>query len=237
MYSVPGAAKQAPALGTFAERAWLTHVGAHNTLHHSLYNGSTWSGWGGDHLHWEVPSHVAMAPQGDRLWRVATINQQIHTSINGGVNGGNWVSQGTVGRWRSTHAPALANNTGTLHFFARGLDGTLWAGHYNGTFKEAHQIPGAKIEDAPAAASFNNKLHVMYRRQGLRSAAAVPQAPGRSGRGHRGGCTGRAPSHATYYAMAPRLLERLAAPHVARRLRQPLLDAQPSRRRDSPSRM
>ncbi|MFD7914401.1 hypothetical protein ACFV30_27405 [Streptomyces sp. NPDC059752] len=162
---LPGAAKQAPALGTFAERAWLTHVGAHNTLHHSLYNGSTWSGWGGDHLHWEVPSHVAMAPQGDRLWRVATINQQIHTSINGGVNGGNWVSQGTVGSWRSTHAPALANNTGTLHILMRGLDGTLWAGHYNGSFKDAHQIPGAKILDAPAAASFNNKLHVMYRRQ------------------------------------------------------------------------
>lgn len=162
---LPGNAKQAPALGTFAERAWLTHVGGHNTLHHSLYNGSTWSAWGGDHLHWEVPSHVAMAPQGDRLWRVATINQQIHTSINGGVNGGNWVSQGTVGGWRSTHAPALANNTGTLHIFVRGLDGNLHAAHYAGSFTGSQPVPGAKSLDAPAAASFNNKLYVMYRRQ------------------------------------------------------------------------
>ncbi|MFE5494769.1 hypothetical protein ACFQ7Z_33100 [Streptomyces virginiae] len=163
---LPGTAKQAPALGTFADRAWLTHVGAHNTLHHSLFNGSTWSGWGPDHLHWEVPSHVAMAPQGDRLWRVATMaDRQIHTGINGGVNGGNWVSQGTLGSWRSTHAPALANNAGTLHIFVRGQDGTLWTGHYNGSFKDAHQIPGARPVEAPAAASFNNKLHVMYRRQ------------------------------------------------------------------------
>ncbi|MCX5078596.1 hypothetical protein OHA84_37200 [Streptomyces sp. NBC_00513] len=116
---------------------------------------------------WEVPSHVAMAPQGDRLWRVATMaDQQIHTSINGGVNGGNWVSQGTLGTSRSTHAPALANNTGTLHIFVRGKDGALWAGHYDGGFKGLHQVPGARPVEAPAAASFNSKLHVMYRRHG-----------------------------------------------------------------------
>ncbi|MFD5699744.1 hypothetical protein [Streptomyces lasiicapitis] len=164
---LPGNARYSPTLATFAERAWLTHVGAHHTLHHSVYNGNTWSGWGGDHLHWEVNIPVAMAPQSDRMWRVATIGEQIHTSINGGVSGqGNWISQGVVGGWRSTHAPALANNADTLHILMRGLDGTLWAGHYNGSFKDAHQVPGAKIQDAPAAASFNNKLHVMYRRQG-----------------------------------------------------------------------
>ncbi|MFD9572600.1 hypothetical protein ACFWBI_22475 [Streptomyces sp. NPDC059982] len=164
---LPGNAKQAPALATYADRAWLTHVGAHNTLHHSLFNGSTWSGWGPDHLHWEVPSHVAMAPQGDRLWRVATMaDQQIHTSINGGVNGGNWVSQGTLGTSRATHAPALANNAGTLHIFLRGQNGALWASHYDGGFKGIHQVPGARPVEAPAAASFNSKLHVMYRRQG-----------------------------------------------------------------------
>ncbi|MER5807801.1 hypothetical protein ABT143_06330 [Streptomyces sp. NPDC002033] len=162
---LPGNAKQAPPLGTFAERAWLTHVGAHTTLHHSLYNGNSWSGWGGDHLHWQVSTHVAMAPQSDRLWRVATINQQIHTSINGGVNGGNWVSQGTIGGWRSTHAPALANNAGTLHIFVRGLDGGLHVAHYGGSFTGSQPVPGAKLMDAPAAASFNSQLHVMYRRQ------------------------------------------------------------------------
>ncbi|MFD9574952.1 hypothetical protein ACFWBI_34670 [Streptomyces sp. NPDC059982] len=164
----PGKAKQAPALATYAERAWLTIVGFHDTLHHSLFNGSTWSDWGWDQLHWVVPSQVAMAPQSDRIWRVATAaDQQIHTSINGGVNGdGNWVRQGTLGTSRSTHAPALANNAGTLHIFVRGQDGALWASHYDAGFKGFHQVPGARPVEAPAAASFNSKLHVMYRRQG-----------------------------------------------------------------------
>ncbi|MFF2752077.1 hypothetical protein ACFVVA_41895 [Kitasatospora sp. NPDC058048] len=168
---LPGGTPHSPTLATFANRAWLAHVGFDSRIYHSVYNGSSWTAWRLDNLGWRSAHHVAMAPGKlvgqPRMWRVQT-GAEVHTAVNTSSDGsGAWLNSGTVPRWGSNHGPALAGNeaTGALTILARGDGGQLWIADYDGSsWQGTRTVPGAAPQGAAAAAYFNNQLYTMYLR-------------------------------------------------------------------------
>ncbi|MFE5560232.1 hypothetical protein [Streptomyces sp. NPDC056544] len=161
-HTMSGRSKFSPALATYEDKAWLVAYGIDENLWHARHNG-TWGGWVEDNLDWKLNTHVALAPRGARLWRIATgKDQKIYTSINGG---GTWVSEGIPSsNWKASHAPALAGNGSTMTLVIRGTDASLWSAEFNGSWAGAQRIAGISSIETPAAVYFGGNLHVIYRR-------------------------------------------------------------------------
>ncbi|MFJ7779404.1 hypothetical protein [Streptomyces yangpuensis] len=162
-HTMSGRNKFSPSLATYENQAWLVAYGVDENLWHARHNG-TWSGWVEDKLDWKLNTHVALAPRGARLWRIATgKDQKIYTSINGG--GTKWDSEGIPSHnWKSAHAPALAGNGPSMTLVMRGLDASLWSADYNGSWAGAQKVAGISSIETPAAVYFGGNLHVIYRR-------------------------------------------------------------------------
>ncbi|MYR14527.1 hypothetical protein GTY62_38840 [Streptomyces sp. SID724] len=151
----------APALATYRDQPWLVVYGLDQNLYHAK-NGP-WTDWQIDNLGWKVSTHVALAEHRDHIWRVAMTPfhfvQLLQTSYNGG---GTWALRDLTVELRSSHAPALAANAGTMTLLIRSTDGSLLAADHNGSWQTARVVPSAAPAGAPAAAYYNNQLYAMY---------------------------------------------------------------------------
>ncbi|MCY0923945.1 MULTISPECIES: hypothetical protein [unclassified Streptomyces] len=159
--------KLAPGLGAqFADRLWLTHVHASNetpimnTLYDKEWDPTSYP----DTADWKIGSSVSMCPFNGLMFRAtASKGSSIYLATSDG--GPTWVDHPTT--WYASHTPAMTTNTVNMWMFFRTTDGKLheaMCSTPHNTWTNPAVIPNAAPMDAPAAASHDGKLYVMYRR-------------------------------------------------------------------------
>ncbi|MER5418124.1 hypothetical protein [Streptomyces virginiae] len=158
----------APALAAHThngrEGVFLSRVGTNGKVYTHHHNGSGWGGLWTDTTGWIVPNNIALGHLQEHLWRVTNgYADQVFTSY--WIYGQGWHNVEEHPTWRISHTPALATHDNLMWILMRGTAGPLWVSACdNKRWTTAEIIPGAAPMDAPAAASHNNKLYVMYRR-------------------------------------------------------------------------
>ncbi|MDH6545214.1 hypothetical protein [Streptomyces sp. SPB4] len=154
-----------PTLATVRDQVWMVHVSGDQSLFLNTHKGTTWGPAQDDVLDWRVGAAVAMVTYNADTWKIAAgLDHRLHASTSQG-HPGIWQRQGNVAPDLTNRSPALTVHDGKMWLFIRSTDGALQANTYNGAWSGFQKVsPGtAKPMDAPAAASHDNKLYVMYR--------------------------------------------------------------------------
>ncbi|WP_248965957.1 hypothetical protein [Sphaerisporangium perillae] len=108
-----------------------------------------------------------MAAHAGYIWRVARgVDNKVYTS--GTDDSGRWDEKPVHPNWRTENGMALADYSGRLWMFLRGMDGFLLAATWTPNEWSGIDYVGGtqaiKLVDEPAAASHDGQLYVMYRR-------------------------------------------------------------------------
>ncbi|MFC6834507.1 hypothetical protein ACFQL8_37395 [Streptomyces goshikiensis] len=154
-----------PTLATVRDQVWMVHVSGDQSLFLNTHNGTSWSSPHDDVLEWHVGAAVAMATYNADTWKIASgMDSKLHAGTSQG-HPRQWQRRGNVASDPTNWSPALTVHDGKMWLFIRSTDGALQASTFNGAWSGFQKVnPGAaKPMDAPAAASHDSKLYVMYR--------------------------------------------------------------------------